>query len=94
MRNKIAGWVLLGFLLIMSSHVNAASSGDDGFIYIPTSQQLLKWWEDRTKEKSANRQLKFLDFIDQLLWDPKYLPNLSKIADQEKIGQTMVLQIQ
>lgn len=71
-----------------------ASFEDDKFIYIPTSEQLLNWWEGKSNQSSNQVQLNFLNFIDRVLWDPNYIPENNQIIEHENVGKNMVLAIQ
>ncbi len=70
-----------------------ASFDDDKFIYIPTTNQLITWWEEKTGKNSDESQINFLDSVDRLLWDPSYLPYTDKLTSDEIIGRKMVLAI-
>ena len=72
----------------------SASFDDDKFIYIPTPSQLNQWWMNRTDRKHSKLNIKFIEFTDQVLWDPVYIPEQDEIMRCERTGQTMVLAIQ
>lgn len=90
-KNSPAHKLVLHYYELILSYT--ASFEEDKFIYIPDSTQLNKWWGDITKQNVETSQNEFVDFTDQILWDPKFLPPQKEILKYEKIGETMVLAI-
>ena len=71
-----------------------ASYEETQFVTLPTYNQFQQWWTSRTGSKPDDQQEIFFNEADQLLWDPDYQPEDTKLAELEDVGKKMVLKIQ
>ncbi len=70
-----------------------ASFEDDVFILIPTHYQLENWWCEKSNQSSSDVSYNMLEYVDQMLWDPTFVPDEVQLSKYENIGKSMVLAI-